>query len=51
MENLESILKGEEFFAGSVDTPKVSVGKYKKQECLKSAISKDKVHLLERKQK
>ena len=46
MADVENILCNDEFFADTVDTPKESVEQYRKQECLKTTISKDKVNFL-----
>ena len=43
MTDAGSILLDNEFFADTVDTPKESVEQYRKQECLKSALSKGKI--------
>ena len=46
MAYVESILNEENFFADTVNAPKEGIEQYRKQECLKSAISKEKVYLL-----
>ena len=43
MTDAGSILSDNEFFADTVDTPKEGVEQYRKQECLKSALSKAKI--------
>ena len=51
MSDVENIFNGDAFFADTVDTPKEGVEELKKQERLKGAISKGKVHLLVSKNK
>ena len=46
MADVEDILSNDHFFGDVVDTPKEGIEQHKKQECLKSVIDKDKVHLL-----
>ena len=46
MTNVKNILNDDEFFGDTADTPKDGIEQHKKQECLKSAISKGKSHLL-----
>ena len=46
MADVENILNDDDFFRDSVDTPKDGIGQNKKQEWLKSVISKGKEYLL-----
>ena len=49
MTDVEHILNDEQFFGDVVDTPKEGIEQHKKRECLKSAISSSKAHLLGKK--
>ena len=46
MADVENILNDDDFFGDIFDTPKGGIEQYRKQECLKSVISKGKVYLL-----
>ena len=46
MTDVENILIDDDFFGDIVDTPKEGIEQHRKQECLKSVISKGKVYLL-----
>ena len=46
MTDIENILNDKQFFGDVVDTPKEGIEQHKKRECLKSAISRGKAHLL-----
>ena len=46
MADIENILNDDEFFGDAVNTPKEGIQQHRKQECLKSVISKGKAYLL-----
>ena len=46
MADVENMLNDDDFFGGTVDTPKEGTEQHRKRECLKSVISKGKVYLL-----
>ena len=46
MIDFENILKDDEFFGDTVDTPKEGTEQHKKWECLKSVIGRGRAHLL-----
>ena len=46
MADVENILNDDDFFGDIFDTPKEGIEQHRKQECVKSVISKGKVYLL-----
>ena len=46
MADIENILNDDEFFGDAINTPKEGIQQHRKQECLKSVISKGKAYLL-----
>ena len=48
MADVQKILNDDEFFGGTVHTPKESIDQDRNQECLKGAVRKGKAHLLGR---
>ena len=46
MADIENILNDDEFFGDAVNTPKEGIQQHRKQECLKSVISKGKAYSL-----
>ena len=46
MADVENILNDDDFFGDSVDTPKEGIEKHRKQECLKSIMSKGRSYVL-----